>query len=245
MRLLILGGTAEARTIAEALRGRSGFIVTSSLAGRLANPRLPVGDVRIGGFDGAPGLANYLRSQEIEVVIDATHPFAVTMSAHAVAAAELVGCRLITLRRPGWTAGPGDAWIRVRDVAAAADLVKRRPPGRVFLTTGRRDIAAFAGDTLHDFLIRSVEEPPGPLPPRGTLILARGPFSVEGETALMRKYAVSLLVTKDTGGVMTAAKLSAARAALIPVVVIDRPRQPEAPVVVETVDEVMQLLETR
>jgi precorrin-6A/cobalt-precorrin-6A reductase len=244
MRLLILGGTAEARTLAQALQGRPGFVVTSSLAGRLANPQLPVGDVRVGGFDGAAGLTEYLRSRDIGVVVDATHPFAATITAHAIEACRAVGCRLIVLLRPGWTAGPGDRWTRVPDVTAAAEMVAARPPGVVFLTTGRRDIEAFTGDRSHDFLIRSVEAPSGPVPPRTTVILARGPFSIEDERALLREYAVSTLVTKDTGGTMTHAKLAAAREAGIPVLLIDRPALPTAPLVVETVEKVLELLDT-
>jgi precorrin-6A/cobalt-precorrin-6A reductase len=242
MHLLILGGTAEARTLAQSLHGRSGFMVTSSLAGRLNTPLLPLGDVRIGGFDGAAGLAEYLRSQEIDVVVDATHPFAATMTAHAIEATRTVGCQLVVLDRPGWSAGPGDRWIRVPDVAAAAEMVAGRPPGVVFLTIGRRDIKAFAGDSGHDFLIRSVEAPAGPLPPRASVILARGPFSIEDEAALLREYGVCLLVTKDTGGTMTGAKLAAARLEQIPVLFIDRLGRPEAPLVVGTVEEVLQAL---
>ncbi len=245
MRVLILGGTAEARTIAQSLQARSGFEVTSSLAGRLDKPQLPSGDVRIGGFDGAAGLTRYLRSERIDLVVDATHPFAATMTTHAIEAAPAAGCRLVVLRRPGWTETDGDNWIRVPDIKAAAEQVAGRPPGTVFLTTGRRDLAAFAGDSRHDFLIRSVEQPTAPLPPRATVILARGPFSFEGETALLRDHEVCLLVTKDTGGALTAAKLAAARAADIPVIVIDRPALPQAPLVVETVDEVLHVLETK
>jgi precorrin-6A/cobalt-precorrin-6A reductase len=245
MRVLILGGTAEARTIAQSLQARSEFVVTSSLAGRLDRPQLPSGDVRIGGFDGAAGLTGYLRSEQIELVVDATHPFAATITMNAIEAARTAGCRLVVLRRPGWTETEGDDWIRVPDIKAAADLVAERPPGTVFLTTGRRDLAAFAGDGRHDFLIRSVERPTGPLPPRATVILARGPFSLEGEEALLRGHQVCLLVTKDTGGTMTAAKLAAARLVRIPVLVIDRPALPKAPLVVESVDEALRVLETQ
>src|SRR5258706_13384375 len=144
MRILILGGTGEARALAEALSQRAGVSVVSSLAGRVSNPSLPAGEVRIGGFGGVDGLGAYLRAERIDVVVDATHPFAATITRHAVSAARTAGRRLVILRRPAWTPEPD--WVRVPDIAAAAVHVAGLPPGCVFLTTGRRDLAAFAAD---------------------------------------------------------------------------------------------------
>jgi precorrin-6A/cobalt-precorrin-6A reductase len=243
-RLLILGGTTEARTLAKALAGRAGLSVMSSLAGRLRSPMLPVGDVRIGGFDGAAGLTAYLRAQDVDVVIDATHPFASTISRHADEATREVDCKLIVLRRPGWIEAEGDDWTRAPDIAAAASWAAGRPIGCIFLTTGRRDLARFAEDNSHDYLVRSVEAPTPPLPPHATILLARGPFELAGELAVMEHYAVSLLVTKDTGGAMTEPKLAAARELGIPVLLVDRPPQPPAERVARTVDEALLVLET-
>jgi precorrin-6A/cobalt-precorrin-6A reductase len=226
MRVLLLGGTAEARTLAAAVRERGGIEVMSSLAGRVSNPSLPVGAVRIGGFGGVDGLAGYLRRERVDAVIDATHPFAATISAHAAQAAAAAGLPLLVLRRPGWLESTGDRWIRVPDVAAAARAVAALPDGCVFLTTGRRDLAVFAADGGHGYLVRAVDPPMDPLPPAMTLLLARGPYTVDGETALLRDHDVTALVTKDSGGGMTSAKLTAARARALPVVMVDRPPLP-------------------
>jgi precorrin-6A/cobalt-precorrin-6A reductase len=232
MRVLLLGGTGEARRLAAMLAGSAGVEVISSLAGRIAEPVLPPGLIRIGGFGGAQGLATWLADERIDAVIDATHPFASAITASAVAASAGLGVPLLLVRRPGWTAGPGDDWRRVPSLqAAAADL----PGERVFLTIGRADMAAFAGDERRWFLIRSVQAP-APMPPRAHVLLARGPFAVADETALMRRYAVDVLVTKDSGGEMTSAKLVAARELGLPVVMVDRPPLPATPAVA-TADE--------
>jgi precorrin-6A/cobalt-precorrin-6A reductase len=241
MRVLILGGTAEARTLAAELVAR-GFDVTTSLAGATTNPRLPVGQVRSGGY-GPGGLTEYLWTEGFERLIDATHPFSATISATAVTASQETGVPLIRLQRPGWTEGPGDQWTRVAGIVAAAVEVAESPPGTVFVTTGRRDIAAFAADAQHDYLIRMATEPDGALPLRSTLIVSRGPFTFEGERALLREHQVQLLVTKDSGGDATDPKLQAAREERIPVVMIDRPPVPPAEHVVETVDDVLALLD--
>ena len=159
-RVLILGGTTEGRLLAGAL---DGWAVISSLAGRTSRPLLPPGEVRVGGFGGVDGLAAYLRERRIDALVDATHPFAATMTAHAVAAAAVTGVPLLVLRRPGWVAGPGDDWHRVPDLREAA----ARLPGlgdRAFLTTGRQGIAAFAAVDGCWFLARSVEPPAPPVP---------------------------------------------------------------------------------
>lgn len=246
MRLLILGGTAEARELAAQLHGREHLQVVSSLAGRLADPQLPEGEVRIGGFRDSGGLSEYLQANQVDVVIDATHPFASTISANAVEASKRVGCRLIRLDRPGWMETEGDDWRRVPDLAAAAATVAAAPPGVVFLTTGRRDLAAFAGDANHQYLVRAVEKPTGGLPPRTSILLARGPFTLEAELSLMRDHRVTLLVSKDTGGSMTGSKLGAARMQGIPVVLVDRPPPPSAfadVVTVATADEALSRLQ--
>jgi precorrin-6A/cobalt-precorrin-6A reductase len=242
--VLILGGTGEARALAAELTQRPGIEVTSSLAGRVSNPTLPPGETRIGGFGGVAGLVDYLRTTHVDVLVDATHPFAATITRHAAAAALTTGCPLLLLLRPGWTAEPGDAWTRVADIHAAAAQVAALPPGGVFLTTGRRDLTAFAADAAHDYLVRTVEPPIGAMPPRMTLLLDRGPYTVEGEAALMRVHAVTVLVTKDSGGTMTAAKLTAARGLGIPVVMVDRPAPPPGIAAVATVDEALSRLDS-
>jgi len=225
MTVLILGGTGEARRLAAALPGR----VISSLAGRVKDPRLPPGEVRVGGFGGVDGLAEWLRANHITAVVDATHPFAERITANAVAATAEVGVPLLVLRRPGWTEQPGDDW-RWRDtIADAVDL----PGERVFLTTGRQDLGVFS-HLDHWFLARMVEPPEPPLPQRIHVLLDRGPFTVDGELALLREHAIDVLVTKDSGGGMTAAKLVAARHLGLPVVIVRRPPLPD----VEVVDSV-------
>jgi precorrin-6A/cobalt-precorrin-6A reductase len=225
--ILILGGTGEARRLAAWLPGE----VVSSLAGRVTDPRLPEGEVRIGGFGGVDGLAEWLRANDITAVIDATHPFAAGITANAVAATARVGVPLLVLRRPGWTPEPGDDWRWVDSLAEAAAAL---PGDRVLLTTGRQDIGVFAGCPQH-FVARSVEPPEPPLPQRLHVLLDRGPFTVDGEVALMREHAIDVLVTKDSGGDQTSAKLVAARRLGIPVVVVRRPPAPAAPTV-DTVD---------
>ncbi|QFG26796.1 cobalt-precorrin-6A reductase [Actinomadura sp. WMMB 499] len=232
--MLLLGGTGEARRLAALLDGDPAVEVISSLAGRTAAPRALPGRVRVGGFGGAEGLAAWLRDERIGAVVDATHPFAARMTANAVRACADTGVPLLVLRRPGWSRGPGDDWRRVPSLAAAAASL---PGERVFLTTGRTGLAAFAGDDRRRFLVRSVDPPEPPLPPRTTVVLARGPFTVEGETALMREHRIDVLVTKDSGGAMTAAKLTAARDLGLPVVLVDREPVPDGVPVTATVED--------
>lgn len=225
LRVLLLGGTGEARILASRLAGSAEFDVITSLAGRVARPVRPESRLRVGGFGGPDGLAAWLAAEHIDVVVDATHPFATTISSVAVTAAARTGVRLLVLRRPGWIAGPGDDWRRVPSLAAAAD-----PPGeRVFLTTGRDGLSAFARDDRRWFLVRSVDPPRPPAPPRMRALLARGPYTVDGELEVMRRHAIDVVVTKDSGGEMTAAKLTAARRLGLPVVMVDRPAPPDAP----------------
>jgi len=237
VRVLILGGTGEARALAAALLDK-GLDVTSSLAGRVRNPALPVGEVRIGGFGGADGLATAL--DEFDVLVDATHPFAAAISANAAAAARATGVPLLALRRPAWTAGPDDRWEQVADIAAAANLVKNSGEGTIFLTTGRRDLAVFADDDWHDYLVRTVDPPEGALPPRVTVLLDRGPYTVDGERDLISAHSVSVLVTKNSGGSLTAAKLVAARELNVRVVMVERPPLPSGVRAVASVDEAIR-----
>ncbi len=236
VRVLLLGGTAEARALAAALDAK-GIEVISSLAGRVSKPTLPVGPTRIGGFGGAAGLAQFLADESITTVVDATHPFAATITRNAVAAVGDIP--LLVLRRPGWTPRVGDHWQRVPDITDAARIVAARPPGTIFLTTGRRDLAAFADDDAHAYLVRTVDPPTGPTPRRMTLLLARGPYHLAYERALMLEHDVTALVTKDSGGTLTEAKLAAARELGLSVIMVDRPPLPAGVPVVATVDEAL------
>ncbi|MDX2604926.1 cobalt-precorrin-6A reductase [Streptomyces caniscabiei] len=233
MHVLILGGTTEARRLAELLHTTPGVRLTSSLAGRVASPRLPPGEVRVGGFGGAEGLAAWLREHGVDAFIDATHPFAGTMSFHAAQAAATTHVPLLALRRPGWVPGPDDDW---RDAGSLTEAARLLPTlgRRVFLTTGRMGLAAFAALDDLWFLVRSVDPPEAPYPARTEVLLDRGPFSLDGERELLRRHRVDVVVTKDSGGAATAPKLTAAREAGLPVVVVRRPPVPEdVPVVAD------------
>lgn len=232
LHILVLGGTAQARLLVGEFADDPALTVTSSLAGRVAQPLLPPGRVRIGGFGGAEGLARWLREHRVAAVVDATHPFAAAISANAARATAATGVPLLALRRPGWTAGPGDLWHPAGSLEAAAALLSSPDltPGpaaerRVFLSTGRGGLAAFAGLPQH-FLVRSVDAPEPPLPARVRVLLDRGPFTLEGERGLLREHRIDVLVTRDSGGAATAPKLAAAREAGIPVVVVTRPAPP-------------------
>jgi precorrin-6A/cobalt-precorrin-6A reductase len=223
MRVLLLGGTTEARRLADLIAGE--VTVITSLAGRTRDPLLPAGSVRIGGFGGAGGLARYLRDEHIGAVVDATHPFAATISGNAFEACAAADVPLRILRRPGWTAQPGDEWHRVASLPEAAARLPRLGR-RVFLTTGRQGIAHFAGLDECWFLARSVEPPSGTVPRRLEVLLDRGPFTVAGERDLIARHRLDVLVTKDSGG--ADAKLVAARELGIPVLMVDRPPLPAA-----------------
>ncbi|MEE1787341.1 cobalt-precorrin-6A reductase [Streptomyces sp. SP17BM10] len=224
--VLILGGTTEGRALAGELAGHPDLRVTSSLAGRVARPRLPAGEVRVGGFGGPDGLAAWLRAERVAAVVDATHPFAAGMSRNAAVAAAATGVPLLALRRPGWSPVDGDRWHPVPSLAAAAEALPALGR-RVFLTTGRQGIATFAHlDGLH-FTARSVDPPEPPLPSSLDILLDRGPFTLEGERELLREHRIDVLVTKDSGGAATAPKLTAARELGLPVVVVERPPLPD------------------
>ncbi len=226
--VLILGGTAEARQLAGRLAGAGGLRVVSSLAGRVRDPALPVGEVRTGGFGGAAGLAEWLTARDVAAVIDATHPFARGISANAAAACARTGTPLLSLVRPPWTAGDGDTWHEAGSLPEAAAMLPALGR-RAFLTTGRQELAAFAPLDQTWFLIRCVDPPSGPLPPAREVVLARGPYDAASERALMRRHRIDLLVTKNSGGQMTAGKLAAARELGIPVVMVSRPPLMDVP----------------
>ncbi|WP_371501152.1 cobalt-precorrin-6A reductase [Kitasatospora sp. NBC_00374] len=231
--VLILGGTTEARQLAaelaaDASAGASadaGPRVTSSLAGRVAEPRLPAGEVRIGGFGGPAGLAAWLREHRVDALVDATHPFAAGISRNAVEAAAAAGVPLLALRRPGWAPRAGDDWHPVGSLAEAADVLPALGR-RVFLTTGRQGLGCFAHLNGLFFLARSVDAPAPPLPADLEVLLDRGPFTLAGERAVLREHRIDVLVTKDSGGAATAPKLTAARELGLPVVVVRRPEPP-------------------
>ena len=222
--ILILGGTTEARQLATALV-QAGQDVVSSLAGRVREPALPPGRVRLGGFGGVEGLAHYLRTAGIAAVVDATHPFAAQISENVAAAAELTGTPLLRLERPGWVDRPqAGTWSWVPDVAAAraAGECASRP----FLTSGRGSLESFLPWRDRPVLARVVELPGFPLPSKWTLLSSRGPFSYAGERTIMVDHAIDLLITKDSGGSYTAAKLDAADDLGVEVVIIARPSRP-------------------
>jgi precorrin-6A/cobalt-precorrin-6A reductase len=234
-RVLILGGTAEARALAQDLTGL-GVPVVSSLAGRVARPRLPVGEVRIGGFGGPEALARWLGEHDIGAVVDATHPFAQRISASATAAAAAAGVPLLRLERPGWQAREGDRWHWVDDLPQAATAIRELGARRVLLTSGRQGLAAFAHDDVSWFLIRCVDPPEVALPARHEVLLDRGPYTLAGELALIAEHDIDAVVTKDSGGPLTEAKLEAARACGLPVVVVRRPARQDV-TTVRSVDE--------
>ena len=228
LRLLILGGTAEGRALAAAAEGRFGpsLTVISALAGRTRAPLLPAGVVRIGGFGGAEGLASYLKEERIDLLIDATHPFATRISAQAREAAREAGATRLVIVRPPWRPLPGDRWTDVDTVEEAATAIPAEAR-RVFLTVGVRSLAPFAGRPNLWFLVRLVDEPAEPIPlARHQLICARGPFTEDDERALLEAHGIDCLVTRASGGDATVAKLAAARALGLPVVMVRRPPPP-------------------
>ncbi|MDT5245477.1 MAG: precorrin-6A/cobalt-precorrin-6A reductase [Mycobacterium sp.] len=232
MRVLLLGGTSEGRALAARLD--ADVEVISSLAGRVPDPVLPVGEVRIGGFGGVEGMRRWLVDSKVDSVVDATHPYAATVTAHAAAVCDELDLPYLVLARPAWPRG--DA-IGVGSDAEAAKTVVAERYSRVFLTTGRSGTAAFA-DVDAWFLIRAVTAPdPATLPRHHQLVLSRGPYHYEGELALLRDHHIDALVTKNSGGQMTRPKLDAATALGVAVVMVDRPPLPDGVATVSTVDD--------
>lgn len=239
-RLLILGGTTEAAELAHRVIDDFGarVEVISSLAGRLQPTRTLPGHTRVGGFGGTPGIVEYLKDSEIDLVVDATHPFARNISDQAAAACIIAGVPQLIVVRPPWKPVPGDQWLEVDTIQQAAELLPR-VAARAFLTTGPGIIDAFSGVTDVWFLVRMFQPPVGVLPlTRYSIVTARPPFTVERERALFREHKIDTLVTKQSGG-PTDAKLAAARDAGARVVMIRRPPPPPEVVRVETVTQVL------
>jgi precorrin-6A/cobalt-precorrin-6A reductase len=240
-RILILGGTTEARMLAEQLAGRRELDVTLSLAGRTVSPaRQPV-PVRSGGFGGAAGLADYLLRERIDALIDATHPYASRISANALAAAHETNVPFVVLRRPPWIAVAGDHWTDVSDVPEAVRALGQSPR-HVFVTLGRNELAPFAGAPQHHYLIRSVDPVDPPLPlPHAVYLTGRGPFAEAGDRALMITHGIDGVIAKNSGGSATYGKIAAARALGIGVIVLRRPPAPAAPSVATVEDAIAWL----
>lgn len=229
MKVLILGGTAEARALAAALAERRDLTVTLSLAGRTKEPAEQPVPVRRGGFGGVEGLARHLRDKEVAILIDATHPYAAVISANAAKAAEATGVSLLALRRPPWIKQPGDNWI---EVGTVADALKRLglKPRRVFLALGRKELQPFAAAPQHFYLIRSVDPVEPPLTvPWTEYIAARGPFTEAEDRALLERHGIDIVVAKNSGGEATYGKIAAARLLRLPVIMLKRPVLPEVP----------------
>jgi precorrin-6A/cobalt-precorrin-6A reductase len=224
-KLLILGGTTEASALAQAV-ARAGFDAVFSYAGRVAKPKEQPLPTRVGGFGGVDGLATYLRDNSITHVVDATHPFAAQMSWNAYHACAQEGVALIALTRPAWQAQAGDDWLHVADIegaVAALDGAEKR----VLLALGKLNLPAFAAQSQHHYILRLVDQPEvAPAVPHHTVVVARGPFDVAGDRALMEQHGVEVVVCKNAGGLGAEAKLHAARALSIPVIMIDRPDLP-------------------
>lgn len=229
MRVLVLGGTSDGAALAAALDG-AGVRFVSSLAGRLATPRMPVGAVRVGGFGGVGGLAAFIAEVGITHVIDATHPFAAQMRMNARAACAELGVPLLRLARPGWASHPHAAsWQWVADLDEAREAAERAGE-RPFLTTGRQTLHAFEPWRDRAVLVRVIERL-ADAPPRWTVLYDRGPYTMEGELDLLRDHRVDVLLTKDSGGASTSAKLDACAQLGVPVVVLKRPDEGDTPAV--------------
>jgi precorrin-6A/cobalt-precorrin-6A reductase len=241
-RILILGGTAEARLLAERLAKRADLDITLSLAGRTASPIAQPVPVRSGGFGGVTGLADYLDRERIDTLIDATHPYANVISANAAAAAQKAAVPLVALRRPPWIARAGDRWNEVGDTGEAVRALGP-DPRRVFVALGRNELSAVVAAPQHFYLIRSVDPVAPPLPlPQVSYVTGRGPFSEAGDHALMTAHSIDAVIAKNSGGTATYGKIAAARALGIDVIMLRRPPSLGGPAV-ETVEDAIAWLD--
>jgi precorrin-6A/cobalt-precorrin-6A reductase len=241
-RVLILGGTAEARQLAGHLAGRADLRVTLSLAGRTASPASQPVPMRSGGFGGVVGLAAYLSEERVDALIDATHPYATVISANAIQAAQTAGVPFVALRRPPWIATAGDRWTEVSGVREAVQALGQTPR-RVFVTLGRNELAPFVASPAHHYLIRSVDPVDPPLPlPQVTYVTGRGPFSENDDRALLQQHRIEVVIAKNSGGTATYGKIAAARALGIGVIMLRRPPEPDGPAV-ETIDDAIAWLD--
>lgn len=241
MKILLLGGTKEARSLAQELVSQ-GYQVISSLAGQVKSPRLPVGEIRIGGFGGVFGLKSYLAENAIDLVIDATHPFAAQITTNAITATEELDIPYLNFERPSWKNHSNAAdWHWVTDNSAAAATIGALGD-RPFLSCGRKTLPDFLG--WQNFaLVRVVDPLTIAIPPAWQIILSRGPYFFADELKLIEKNQINLLITKDSGGVHTEAKLEVAKQLGIPVVVISRPNIPQEYLKFEKITEVLAWLE--
>lgn len=222
LRVLLLGGTTEASQIGRALAA-AGVAGVYSYAGRTATPVAQPLPVRVGGFGGIDGLTEYISCERMTHVIDATHPFASQISRNAVDACARTNTPLIAFLREPWQAAPGDKWQHVADVEGAAAALSDHP-ARIFLAIGRQHLDPFAARPQHFYLLRLVDAPQTALPlPNAEIVLARGPFTVDGDLALLRDHRITHIVARNAGGEGAKAKLEAARALGLPVIMIDRP----------------------
>lgn len=235
-RVLLLGGTSEAAALAAELARDGQVELIVSLAGRTTRPMVRAGQLRTGGFGGVDGLAGYLVHDAINLVVDATHPFAAVMPFNAAHACQRVGMPLLKLCRPAWTPCPGDRWLGVPDLDTAAATLVARGARRVFLTTGRQELDPFRGLRGITFVVRAIEPPDLRGFHAATAVVARGPFHLDDELTALRQHAIDTLVTKNSGGSATSAKLEAARELGIEVVMVDRPSMPVV-ALVDSVDE--------
>ena len=226
-RILILGGTGEAMKLAAALAARPDLPALLSFAGRTKAPLLPSIPSRIGGFGGVDGIAAYMQAMQTPLVIDATHPFAAQMSWNAAQACARLGVPRLTFTRKPWTPAHDDRWIEVPDIEAAVDALGEAP-AHVFLTVGRLSLGAFKRAPQHSYVARSIDQPePSELPPRCRVLLARPPFALAEERALMEAEAFDFICTKNSGGAATENKLLAARELGLRVIMVNRPQAPD------------------
>jgi len=237
VRILILGGTAEARQLARRLEGDARFSPLTSLAGVTDRPAEIAGDIRTGGFGGVEGLMDFIAKERIALMVDAAHPFAVKISANAAQASTQTGIGCLRFERPPWQEQPGDYWTHVKDIENAVQAIPE--DARVLVTIGRQKIAAFFSRPDIHVIARMIEKFSSPVPGNAEIFLARPPFTLEQEYALLEEKGITVLVTRNSGGNATFAKIGAARELGIPVIMITRPQKAE----VTTLASIEALLE--